>query len=211
MKRFLLFVTVLLAITGCDLFEEEQEIEIPLTPVYRYRFAVSIKDAAGNDLVEPLGNDQWKPEGNSSQWMGEINPERYSFSIKMSNPDEWITRTYSETMGYTPFFLMKWSSSDNCYWLYCDSFLLRKYGPQNPLTYRFACSIIFGDNTEHDIAAYWEEDPEFPFVNGDESTYLQPALCTKALFDGNELPVRRIKYTNAGEYFYVYVIDIVLE
>ena len=210
MKRFLLLLVALTAVVGCNPFDDSDP-EIPPSPVYRYSFAVSIKDAAGNDLVAPIGSDQWKPAGDDSQWMGEINPERYTFEIKTSNPDEWIKRTYSATMGYTPYFLMAFSKSDNCYWLYCDSFIMRRFGLQNPLIYRIASPIIFGDNTEHDISTNWEEDPEFPFVNGDVSTYVQPVQCTKALFDGKGLPVRKIKYTNAGEYYYVYVIDIVLE
>lgn len=211
-KIIFCFTVIVLLFSSCNgNLDENDSFYDDIWPSYRYYLSISIKDATGRDLVAPLSDDQWMPEGDS-YWTGNINPERYTFDIKLSNPDEWISRRYIGKGNYSPKFMLVHSDGTDNYWLFSDCANLRKNGIQNPLLFCVTCPTIFGENSVHEIATYWDEDPAIP---ADERDAVRGALypeCIKALFDGKEVIVKKSLYQHTEQRdYYNYLIEIKLD
>ena len=181
--------------------------------MYDYVVTIGIKDAAGNDLVAPLKGDRWQPEGENSPWRGEINPDEYKLDIILSNPnDQYDNSIYANrASGFVrgrkdlehlrPNFRLAQYADDYRWLPYFDNATLQDYnfarqyyllssfsdgcgnGLQDYLTYRFSCPAIFGDDTCHEIVVYWAEEG----LKDANSTMQQFPVCTKVLFDGEEI------------------------
>ena len=181
--------------------------------MYDYVLTIGIKDVSGKDLVRSLKGDQWQPEGDTSPWRGQINPEEYNLEILLSNPNEAYDNTIyaNNASGFVrdskdlehllPSFRLAQYGEDYRWLPYYDNATLqscdfdRQYylqntfsdgcgnGLQDHLTYRFSCPTIFGDDSVHEIIAYWaEEDVKYAI-----SAMQQFPKCTKVMFDGEEI------------------------
>lgn len=84
---------------------------------------------------------------------------------------------------------------------------------QDYIIYKLSCPTIFGDNTVHELVTYWGDDLCFPpdDPEAEEQWMLYPN-CTKAIFDGKEVPVKTV-VTSSYDWrdFYDHFIDIVLD
>ena len=186
---------------------------------YQYVIKIGFKDASGNDLVAPLMAERWKPDDETSPWSGQINPEKYSLSIILSNPcEEYDNSIYANRVPVVdgvplfvrdkkdlehllPYFRLTQYDKD-FHWLpyydqktlkpvdlegqyYLASFFWAGGGNdlQDNLTYSFSCPTIFGDNSIHQIVAYWEEED----IKDESSEIAQYPKCTKVLYDGEEI------------------------
>ena len=83
---------------------------------------------------------------------------------------------------------------------------------QDHITYKISCPTIFGDNSVHELVAYWAEDPDNSYDPQDARTWYLYPKCIKASFDGKEVAVKR-SVVNSTEYrdYYSYFINIVLD
>ena len=55
------------------------------TMLNQYRLHINFKDAAGNDLVASLGEEYYISESWRTKWVNEINPDKYSLDIILSD------------------------------------------------------------------------------------------------------------------------------
>ena len=231
--RYILFFTpVFLLLFGCDksLLREEYPVG-DFMPSYTYLLSISFKNNSGDDLVSPLAEEQWKPTTDYSNWAGEINPDRYNLKVILSNPHEsWDNSIYNfkahdgfiptahtpslQIVKYYedyPLFKEKYGEVDGCNWLLSNFHSPGINGLQNSLTYRITCPTIFGDNSAHEIIAYWEKDPGMTYDAENSLTWSQYPECTKAIFDGDEVHIMKYVFakTEFREY-YTYFLDIVI-
>ena len=202
---YLLIALIAIPFTGCNKVEEPSGGND--RPVYSYTFAISIKDAAGNDLVAPL-------QGTNADNI-DVKPEGYTLEIIPSNPRPDIDTHIIAEPWFPRFGVRHIEGSVNWYLInFYNCF--REFGPQEYITYRISSTIIFGDNKEHDIVAYWGEDPFYPSPS--QYVNLLPE-CMKVVFDGKEIDVKKVAVTFPtlpnGEVPYrpvfYYLVDIVLD
>ena len=196
-----------------DLYGNNSVAEGNVQTMYDYVLTVGIKDESGNDLVASLKGDRWKPEGETSPWRGQIDPEDYKLEILLSNPNEQydnsiyanraagFVRDSKDLEHLRPTFRLAQYADDYRWLPYFDNATLQEYnfdrqyyllstfsdgcgnGLQDHLTYRFSSPAIFGDDSCHEITVYWAEDA----VKGASSMMQQFPICTKVLFDGKEM------------------------
>lgn len=183
-------------ISGCTVLDT-------LPPYYYYQFiGIGIADSSGNDLVAPLGDEQWIPVNErSTKWHGTINPERYDLSI-VSDNTVWKEQKMEERERLKgPYFWMEENSEDYAGYLLMNVYMnvseKESFKLDNQLTYRFTCPEIFGDDAEHIIETYW-----YAKERTGHSTFLG---CTKAVFEGKELAIEKMDDRH------VYFVNIVLD
>lgn len=79
---------------------------------------------------------------------------------------------------------------------------------QDNIIYNITCPTVFGDNTTHQLVAYWSDDSLFP-LNSNETSCPE---CIRATFDGKEVIVKKaVIWSGPHRDFYSYFIDIVLD
>lgn len=83
---------------------------------------------------------------------------------------------------------------------------------QDHIIYKISSPTIFGDNSVHELVAYWAEDSDNSYDFQDARTWYLYPECIRASFDGKEVAVKRI-VVNSTEYrdYYSYFINIVLD
>jgi hypothetical protein len=199
-----------LALTSCDFFR-------PIIPVntrtHYYFLHMSFKDAAGNDLIEPLALEYYK-FNTSLPWAGEINPEKYSLDVAVPDaPASDSVRVVLTASKYGDDYSRMIPREDGTYgpdgsWFFdIRSIVINKndasYGSLN---HKFTCPEVFGDNSVHEISTTWAKNLE---ASG-KSFY--PA-CTKVVLDGKEYtPVRGVTYFQETESMYVgYFVEVVID
>ena len=250
MKRFkqLLLLTILsITVTACGQDSLEPETGDTIVGVtgtaYNYCVTISFTDAAGNDLVAPLGTDRWKNPNSSAYWHGSINPEKYALEIVLSDPSDrhripnpnvvydkripyFMMAKYDSNYQCTSHFGAEYTEGEGKYYLSCvwrtsvynrydwDNLMWVDYNPvQDYITYHIACPTIFGDESVHTLVTYWDADLcSITFDQKDARTWSQYPSCTKAYFDGEEVPVETVLVRhNEIRDFYAFFIDIVLD
>lgn len=198
-----------------------------------YCIGISFKNASGNDLIIPLGDERWKP-GNDQSWWGGINPQKYSLDILLPSPHEsWDNSIYNfkASDGYLPdvnspsFQMIKYDNNYRCsshfgeqysegkgVWYLISNFQCPAInGLQEYLTYSIVCPIIFGDNISHELVAFWDKDPISGYPEGRKSGDYFPR-CSNAKFDGHSVTVKQVITNTVGNRdYYTYFIDIVLD
>ncbi|MBR5736149.1 MAG: hypothetical protein IKX60_05110 [Bacteroidales bacterium] len=204
---YLCIAMMAMALSGCN--KADAPSGATERPMYQYLFAISIKDTAGNDLVAPL---------QGTHYVIHEKPEGYTLDIIPSNPRTDIGNNPNVVgePSYPHFGVRHIEGSENWYLLNMFN-VFREYGPQEYLTYRISSSIIFGDNQEHDIVAYWGEDPFYPSPS--EYVNLMPE-CLKVVFDGKDMEVKKVARTFSSDFpdelvpyrtVWYYMVDIVLD
>ena len=231
--RFFLSIAInALLLISCQKIQQDAiEGIAEFRPTYTYLLSLSFKSTDGTDLMVPLWEDQWKPEGDNSKWAGEINPKMYKLDIILSNPHEsWDNTIYNfrgsdnydpkvlhpsfQAINFKedyPIFKEQNDKEEDGYRLFSLFHSPGKNGLQEYLTYKITCPTIFGDNSVHEIIAYWDNDSVVAYDADDNRTWAQYPDCIKAVFDGREILVKKYLF-NKTEYRnnYVYFIDIVL-
>jgi len=83
---------------------------------------------------------------------------------------------------------------------------------QEHITYKISCPTIFGDNSVHELVAYWADDPDISYDSQDARTWYLYPECIRASFDGKEVAVKK-SVVNTTEYrdYYSYFINIILD
>ncbi|MBR7026685.1 MAG: hypothetical protein IKI13_03820 [Bacteroidales bacterium] len=200
-----------LALTSCDFFK-------PIIPVenrtHYYFLHIGFKDAAGNELIEPLALEYYKSD-TSKPWAGEINPEEYAVDVVVPGTasgtdsirvavtaskfsEEYNRITPREDGTYGP---------DGNWFIDFRSIIINKNEESySSLNYKFTCPEIFGDDSVHEISTTWAKNLE---ANG----YSYYPACTKVVLDGKEYtPLRGVTYYQEAESMYVaYFVEVVLE
>lgn len=83
---------------------------------------------------------------------------------------------------------------------------------QDHITYKISCPTIFGDSSVHELVAYWAEDPFTSYDSHDAGTWYLYPECIKALFDGNEVAVKRVLVNSTeSKDYYSYFVDVLLD
>ena len=215
---FLLFAAIAIILPSC---EKVDFYELgPSSPsVDIYLLGISFRDVSGHDYVAPLGDEKWKPANDHSKWYGEINPDKYDLDITISNPSEvQYNPNYIPAQTRQRFMMTKLDSDYALVdegagvWYLCNEFgVSGKEGIQDHLTYKFRCQTVFGDNSEHEIVAWWDKDPLVEDHSKDRVTGSLYPECVKATFDGKAVPVKKATFTNNNFSFYYYFIDIILD
>ncbi len=83
---------------------------------------------------------------------------------------------------------------------------------QDHITYKISCPTIFGDNSVHELVAYWAEDPDNSYDPQDARTWYLYPKCIKASFDGKEIAVKRVVVSSTEDKdYYSYFVDVVLD
>ena len=235
-KTILLITTISLFLLGCDK-EPIDDTVLSVSsdlPVYEYTILISFVDGSGKDLVSSLGEERWQPDGDNTIWGGQINPEKYSLNFIYSNPPSYFTEEQlSLDSCVAPFFALKFDNYQIPYQTY-EQYIegegrwylynrlrhfIRAWGKdalrQDNIIYRFSCPTVFGDNSTHELIAYWGDDPA-PSSNPDAGLHPE---CIRALFDGQEIPVKKVTVVTRYEVQsgtidverLQYFIDIVLD
>ena len=199
-----------LVLTSCDFFR-------PIIPVdtrtHYYFLHMSFKDAAGNDLIEPLALEYYK-FNSSMPWAGEINPEKYTFDVVVPEaPAEDSVRRVLTVSKFGEEYGKMTPREDGTYgpegsWFFdLRSIILNKNeASYSTLNYKLSCPGVFGDNSVHEIATTWVKNLE---ASGNS---LYPA-CSKVVLDGKEYtPTRGVTYFQDGTSVYIaYFVDVVLD
>lgn len=199
-----------LALSSCDFFRPIIPVE---TRSHYYFLHLSFKDAAGNDLIEPLALDYYKSD-TSRPWAGEINPEKYSMDVVVPEaPASDSVRAvltvskFSEEYGrLTPREDGTYGPDGNWFLDFRSIIINRNEESYGSLDYKFTCPEVFGDNSVHEIATTWVK-------NLDANGYSFYPACTKVVLDGKEYtPLRGVTYFQDTESMYVaYFVEVVLE
>lgn len=228
-------IIVFLSLSCCSKVDMEVSESFPQD---FYWLTISFRDAAGKDLIVPLAEERWMMEEDKDLlvWPGTINPERYNLDIVLSNPDNSWDNTiynYKATKYFTPdvyrpyFTIAKFneqfvgtltycgeedSVKDGYCYLFSQFIIPAINGVQEYLTYKITCPTLFGDDSTHEIVAFWNKDP---FTVGQSKDRKKGALypeCTKALFDGNVVSVKKaVAHSAKTKDYYSYFIDIVID
>lgn len=210
--RFTIFLAVAaLTLSSCDFFKPI----IPVESRTHYHFLhIGFKDAAGNELVEPLALEYYKSD-TSKPWAGEINPEEYSVdvvvpatasgtdSIKLvltasKFGEEYNRITPREDGTYGP---------DGSWFIDFRSIIINRNDESySSLNYKFSCPEVFGDNSVHEISTTWTKNLE-------ANSYSFYPACTKVVLDGKEYtPLRGVTYYQEAESMYVaYFVEVVID
>lgn len=230
--KYSFFALIAVILAGCG----ERIIELPgakVLPIDYYWLTINFRDASGNDLIAPLGDERWKPARDHSNWAGEINPDKYKLDILLSNPHESWDNTiynYMATEAFIPdenrpyFTIAKYNEDfkgtltykgeqlDGYCYLFSNFGIPAINGLQQSLTYNITCPAIFGDNLTHNIVTYWAEDKNASNNSDDETILFQYPQCTGASFDGKEIIVKSaVVYATESRQYYSYFIDIALD
>lgn len=216
----MLSAVVALAVCGCDKAPLED-----YAPAYTYILCVSFEDASGNDLVAPLGEERYTRSNAVNYWTGDINPNKYMLDVKYSQlpasaPAYVIPNNSYPRLGMGKFdnnyqcishFVEQYEEEGGKYYLFSELSLLKhSWGLDTPrqdyIIYNISCPTIFGDNSFHELVAYWDDDPVYS-TYGDE--YPE---CVEAEFDGYKINVKKALYHSVEtRNYYAYFIDIVLD
>lgn len=184
---------------GCH---EKEPVPTKLSS-YCHMIAVSIMDPAGNDLLFPLWEEQWMPEGRAYVYDGTINPERYELEIERPGHSPlkcWLMEERKKLRG--PYFLVGnfYDSSQyfrEQYGETYDMYVLANFYANikengtdviemdTELTYRITCPTVFGDNEPHNLVTYWEESEDRIGMSAFPK-------CIRAVYDGKEIQVEKI-------------------
>lgn len=231
-KTALIIAIVALATVGCNksaLNSDDiniADIELGYDaahPRFSYLLCVGFLDSKGNDLTAPLAVEQSKEEG--KDWNGPADPARYNLNIILSNGVQSDSENLDSFTMYNffarvPEFEKQYGRYDGHYFLFNHYF--DYFEPESCLTYQITCPTVFGDNSVHELVTWWGDDPEVAY-RGEEyaqaydsdgnrimDQYLQ---CTKALFDGREVSIKRaVFYVGPNNRaYYSHFIDIVLD
>lgn len=213
-----LLATIVVLISGCGK-EIEPSSEGSISPVDDYILFISFKDASGNDLVAPLGEEKWNNPGDISYWSGEINPDKYNLNIVSSSPSVPTSNPNYIPANTRPYFLMdkfdenyKYKEEgDGIWYLSNETHWNGRSGIQEYLTYKITCPTIFGDSSIHELVTWWDKDPLVAEHTKDRKTGALYPECKKATFDGKDYSVKQVKLENGSWTFYGYFIDIVLD
>lgn len=229
--KLLLFATMLSVLTGCDKTPFLPGSDV--LPVDFYWLTVSFRDASGNDLVAPLGEERWKPERDHSNWAGEINPDKYKLDIILSNPHEtWdnniyntrakdgvipdVNRPYLSIAKYNEDYkgtlTYKGEELDGYCYLFSNFNIPAINGIQKSLTYKITCPSIFGDNQIHEIVTYWGDDTEVADNAKKGKAIFRYPECKGAMYGGKDVTVTKVEVeASVSRRYYGYFIDIVLD
>lgn len=224
--RSLLFFTVIVLMSGCgkEPLDNEETIRDFTMPAIRYWLCVSFTDQNGNDLTYPL-----KPKEDNLDWGGSISPTQYDLNIILPNPPKWMKSKNSSLFKMYNFFERypefeeQYGEYDGRFFLFND-YMLDYMVPddfQSYLTYKISCPAIFGDNSVHELVAFWGDDPSIAYRSEDSidvydtegrKIICQYPRCTKAFFDGEEVGVKKAIFNRSlSRDYYSYYIDIVLD
>lgn len=214
--KYLLSIVSLAAVfTSC---KSVSDIFLPDNPpeyIDCYYLQTGFKDAGGNDLVAPLGEEYYKSDPNATVFKNEINPEKYSLEIVPYSGTISDASSYYTICKFDAMHSWLKTNDDGTYigdgtW-YLGSNLVngsfsRRLSIQETLTYNIKCPAIFKDDSVHVIVSYWTDDAQ-----SGELTHFP--RCTKATFDGREIkPIRAISYSDkTDDQYSAYFLDIVLQ
>lgn len=191
---YLLIAIIAISLFGCSKVDDIISSGETSPKYYQYFFAVNFKDAAGDDLVLPFKD--MKPPVVGAK------PEGYTLDVLLSPSPE------KKNDLYVPYFLV--SRIEDHYYLLHDLMCFQKYGKADKIVYEITFPGIFGDGLNHDIETFWGDDP---LLSPDKEFFSLKPECTKAVFDGKELDLKkmaRFSTSREGNY-YIYYVDIVLD
>ena len=199
-----------LALTSCDFFKP---IIIPTEWRTHYYFLhISLKDAAGNELIAPLAAEMYRSD-TGKPWKGEINPEEYTLDLVLLKSADDSVKVNFTASKFNDDYSRVTPREDGTYgsegrWFFdFRSIVINKtddsYGS---LKFNFTCPDVFGDDAVHEISTTWTKSIEA------NSNAFYPA-CTKVVLDGKEYtPVKGMTYYQDGTSVYIaYFIDVVLD
>ncbi|MCR5828201.1 MAG: hypothetical protein K6G53_07275 [Bacteroidales bacterium] len=196
MKKIDLLLLAIIAISlfGCSKIADINSDGSYSPKYYQYFFAVNIKDAAGNDLVLPF--QDMKPPVVGTK------PEGYTLDVLVSPYPELNNESY------LPYFVV--TSIEDDYYLYHDLTYFQRNGKADKIVYQITFPDIFGDGLNHEIETFWGNDPR---LSPDKEHYSLKPECTKAVFDGKELDLKKLaRFSTSREgNYYIYYVDIVLD
>lgn len=182
-----IFTIAAVVLTSCDWFNP---VIPPNSKQYYYFLHINFKDAEGNDLATPLADDMYKT-AEGKPWAGEIDPDKFSLELFPADadiPEERIT-TILTLSKFDDQHYMQPTNPDGTYGPEGDWYLnfrcIIQGGAdilQDHLIYKFKCPTIFGDDSVHDITAYWNEGYLFDKLSCYPS-------CPKVVIDGVEYTV----------------------
>ena len=207
----LIALVMLLSSCGKDISTDTEEDMVGhgyAFPRISYWVCMSFVDGEGNDLATPLisAGDDRNPL--------HANPEKYNLDILLSDGSKQDVENVEYFQIYNHF------GNDGRYYLFND-FFMYSADLQNQLTYKITCPTVFGDNSVHEIVTCWIDDPAVAYKKDPGHVYdseghrimQQTPQCTSATFDGKEILVKKIVFTQdmKGKEYYSYFLDIVLD
>ena len=106
--------------------------------------------------------------------------------------------------GYSPKFEITDKLVEGKWYLFNECMYFRKYGPQESITYNITFPAVFGDELKHSVVTYWGDDP---YLSSGRILHSIKPECTRALFDGQEITVKKVSRATLSREVFFYFIE----